>query len=112
MEELIANQEALILLADESVAGADSDASVAVNLLRFSDAIAVNPALNVVIEVFESASSDYLAPLPVTDAVYGPELLSIQMAQIAMRPALAPVFRELLNAGGYRNARATVGGVI
>ena len=100
LEECIANQEALILLADESVAGADSDASVAVNLLRLSDAIAVNPALNVVIEVFESASSDYLAPLPVTDAVFGPELLSIQMAQIAMRPALAPVFRELLNAGG------------
>ena len=100
IEECIANQEALILLADESVAGADSDASVAVNLLRLSDAIAVNPALNVVIEVFESASSDYLAPLPVTDAVFGPELLSIQMAQIAMRPALAPVFRELLNAGG------------
>ena len=24
----------------------------------------------------------------------------MQMAQIAMRPALAPVFRELLNAGG------------
>ena len=100
IEECIANQEALILLADESVAGADSDASVAVNLLRLSDAIALNPALNVVIEVFESASSDYLAPLPVTDAVFGPELLSIQMAQIAMRPALAPVFRELLNAGG------------
>jgi hypothetical protein len=100
IEECIANQEALILLADESVAGADSDASVAVNLLRLSDAIALNPVLNVVIEVFESASSDYLAPLPVTDAVFGPELLSIQMAQIAMRPALAPVFRELLNAGG------------
>ena len=100
IEECIANQEVLILLADESVAGADSDASVAVNLLRLSDAIALNPALNVVIEVFESASSDYLAPLPVTDAVFGPELLSIQMAQIAMRPALAPVFRELLNAGG------------
>ena len=98
--ELIGAQEALVLLADESVAGADSDAGVAVNLLRLSDAIAANTELNVVIEVFESASSDYLAPLPVTDAVYGPELLSIQMAQIAMRPALAPVFRELLNAGG------------
>lgn len=100
LAELVAQQEALILLADESVSGADSDASIAVNLLRLSDAIAANESLNVVIEVFESASSDYLASLPVTDAVFGPELLSIQMAQIAMRPALAPVFRELLNAGG------------
>lgn len=100
MHDLIAGQEALIILADETVCGADSDAAVAVKLLRLADAIAANASLNVVIEVFESASSDYLAPLPVTDAVFGPELLSIQMAQIAMRPTLAPVFRELLNAGG------------
>ena len=96
----ITAQDALIVLADETVSGADSDAGIAVNLLRLGEAIESNPSLSVVIEVFESASSDYLESLPVTDAVFGPELLSMQMAQIAMRPALAPVFRELLNAGG------------
>ena len=100
LQPLIAQQDALIMLADEAVAGADSDAGIAVNLLRLANAIESKPSLSVVIEVFESASGDYLAPLPVTDAVFGPELLSIQMAQIAMRPELAPVFKELLNAGG------------
>lgn len=100
LQPMLLEQDALIMLADETVSGADSDAGIAVNLLRLAEAIEANPSLSVVIEVFESASSDYLASLPVTDAVFGPELLSIQMAQIAMRPALAPVFRELLNAGG------------
>ena len=100
LQPQIAKQDALIVLADEAVSGADSDAGIAVNLLRLGEAIESNPSLSVVIEVFESASSDYLGSLPVTDAVFGPELLSMQMAQIAMRPALAPVFRELLNAGG------------
>ena len=100
LQPQIAKQDALIVLADETVSGADSDAGIAVKLLRLGEAIELNPSLSVVIEVFESASSDYLGSLPVTDAVFGPELLSMQMAQIAMRPALAPVFRELLNAGG------------
>ena len=93
--------DSIVVLADESAGEADADARTLRSVLRLADVRKRHAQrAHTVIELLDGASCDLLADLGVDDVVVSPEVVSAQLAQIARQRILAPIYRELLSAGG------------
>ncbi len=80
---------------------ADADTRTLRVLLRLSDltaALAAQP--HTVVELLDDNNRPLLEGLGVDDIVVSSEVVSAQLAQIARQEVLAPIYRELLSAGG------------
>lgn len=105
----ISTFQSIVVLADQSDeqgkaegnAEEDADTRTLRILLRLSDLRKqVDTHAHIVAELLDENNRDLLAGLGVDDIVVSSEIVSAQLAQIARQEVLAPIYRELLSAGG------------
>ncbi len=93
--------QSIVVLADESVDQGDKDTRTLRILLRLSDLRKdAQSRAHTVVELLDENNHELLSDLGVDDVVVSPEIVSAQLAQIARQQVLAPIYRELLSAGG------------
>jgi len=97
--------QSIVVLADQpddqEDAEEDADTRTLRILLRLSDMRKqVDTHAHTVAELLDENNRDLLAGLGVDDIVVSSEIVSAQLAQIARQEVLAPIYRELLSAGG------------
>ena len=101
----ISTFQSIVVLADQpdeqGNAEEDADTRTLRILLRLSDLRKqVDTHAHIVAELLDENNRDLLAGLGVDDIVVSSEIVSAQLAQIARQEVLAPIYRELLSAGG------------
>jgi hypothetical protein len=101
----ISTFQSIVVLADQpdeqGNAEEDADTRSLRILLRLSDLRKqVDTHAHIVAELLDENNRDLLAGLGVDDIVVSSEIVSAQLAQIARQEVLAPIYRELLSAGG------------
>ena len=103
----VAAFQSIVVLADrtgepgERAGEGDSDTRTLRILLRLSDLRKQSDAgAHTVVELLDENNRDLLEGLGVDDIVVSSEVVSAQLAQIAGQEVLAPIYRELLSAGG------------
>ncbi|HHJ17052.1 MAG TPA: hypothetical protein ENJ80_10175 [Gammaproteobacteria bacterium] len=97
--------QSIVVLADRSgeqgEKEGDADTRTLRILLRLSDLRRQSDArVHTVAELLDENNRDLLEGLGVDDIVVSSEVVSAQLAQIAGQEVLAPIYRELLSAGG------------
>lgn len=97
----ISTFQSIVVLTDSLVKQSDADTYTLRILLRLSDLRKRNKtSAHTVVELLDRNNRILLAGLGVDDIVVGSEVVSAQLAQIARQEVLAPIYRELLSAGG------------
>jgi len=96
----IAGYDSIVTLADESQPGEDPDARTIMTLLLLSDIGRLIEMPHVVTEIYDAANADLLEGTVAGDVILGPEMVSLQIAQISRHQVLGSIYRELLSAGG------------
>jgi len=105
----ISTFQSIVVLADQpddqgvakGNAEEDADTRTLRILLRLSDLRKqLDTHAHTVAELLDENNRDLLAGLGVDDIVVSSEIVSAQLAQIARQEVLAPIYRELLSAGG------------
>ncbi len=93
--------ESVVVLADDSAEEGDADTRSLRILLRLSDLRRHDDwHTHTIVELLDDNNRALLAGLRVDDIIVSPEVVSAQLAQIARQEVLAPIYRELLSAGG------------
>ena len=93
--------QSIVVLADESDEQEDADTRTLRILLRLSDLRKQDESqAHTVAELLDENNRALLTGLGVHDIIVSPEVVSAQLAQIARQEVLAPIYRELLSAGG------------
>jgi len=93
--------QSIVVLADGSDEQGDADTRSLRILLRLSrlrkpDAMHIHT----VVELLDDNNRVLFSGLDVDDIIVSPEIVSAELAQIARQEVLAPIYRELLSAGG------------
>jgi voltage-gated potassium channel Kch len=97
----IASFQSIVVLADESDEDQDADTRSLRILLRLSDLLGrTDTKIHTVVEILDENNRALFSDLGVDDIVVSSEVVAAQLAQIAHRDVLAPIYRELLSAGG------------
>ncbi len=99
----IPSYETVFLLADTSAETADPDAGTILTLLLLEDLRKKRGSVSwprLVAELYDPRNRELLRDTPVDDLIVSPEITSVLITQISELPVLAPVYRELLSAGG------------
>jgi hypothetical protein len=97
----ISGFQSIVVLADESDEQGDADTRTLRILLRLSDLCKQDEShVHTVAELLDDNNRALLTGLGVDDIIVSPEIVSAQLAQIARQEILAPIYRELLSAGG------------
>ncbi len=97
----IAAFESIVVLADQQDVQEETDTRTLRILLRLSDLRSKHETrAHTVAELLDENNRTLLAGLGVDDIVVSSEVVSAQLAQIARQEILAPIYRELLSAGG------------
>ncbi|MEN8800379.1 MAG: hypothetical protein ABF297_00160, partial [Thiogranum sp.] len=97
----LGSYQSVVVLADDWGDSGDVDTRTLRILLRLSDRRKYDKVLaHTVVELMDEANRDLVAGLGVDDIVISPSVVSAQLAQIARRDVLGPIYRELLSAGG------------
>ena len=97
----LSSYQSVVVLADNWGDKGDVDTRTLRILLRLSDQRKYDQVLaHTVVELMDEANRDLVAGLSVDDIVISPSVVSAQLAQIARRDVLGPIYRELLSAGG------------
>lgn len=93
--------QSIVVLADGTDEQGSADTRTLRILLHLSDLRKQHESLaHTVAELLDDNNRDLLAGLDVDDIIVSPEVVSAQLAQIARQEVLAPIYRELLSAGG------------
>ena len=93
--------QSVVVLADQQDEQEDADTRTLRILLRLSDMRSQGAkCAHTVAELLDENNRLLLAGLGVDDIVVSSEVVSAQLAQIARQEILAPIYRELLSAGG------------
>jgi hypothetical protein len=93
--------QSIVVLADESDEQGDADTRTLRILLRLSDLCRQDESrAHTIAELLDDNNRALLTGLGVDDIIVSPEIVSAQLAQIARQEVLAPIYRELLSAGG------------
>jgi hypothetical protein len=97
----IATFQSIVVLADESNKDEDADTRSLRILLRLSDLLdRTGTRTHTVVEILDENNRALFSGLHVDDIVVSSEVVAAQLAQIARQDVLAPIYRELLSAGG------------
>lgn len=97
----IASFQSIVVLADESNQDEDADTRSLRILLRLSDLLErTGTTTYTVVEILDEKNRALFSGLHVDDIVVSSEVVAAQLAQIARHDVLAPIYRELLSAGG------------
>lgn len=97
----IASFQSIVVLADESDKDQDADTRSLRILLRLSDLLdRTDTKIHTVVEILDENNRSLFSGLGVDDIVVSSEVVAAQLAQIARQDVLAPIYRELLSAGG------------
>jgi hypothetical protein len=97
----IASFQSIVVLADESNKDEDADTRSLRILLRLSDLRdRTGIGTHTVVEILDENNRALFSDLGVDDIVVSSEVVAAQLAQIARQDVLAPIYRELLSAGG------------
>jgi len=106
----IASFQSIVVLADESDQDQDADTRSLRILLRLSDLLDRSATkIHTVVEILDENNRTLFSGLDVDDIVVSSEVVAAQLAQIAHRDVLAPIYRELLSAGGVEISLRPVG---
>jgi len=93
--------QSIVVLADESDEQGDADTRSLRILLRLSHLRKYKDTrTHTVVELLDDNNRALFAGLGVDDIIVSPEIVSAELAQIARQEILAPIYRELLSAGG------------
>ncbi len=93
--------QSIVVLADQQDEQEDADTRTLRILLRLSDLRSKHETrAHTVAELLDENNRLVLSGLGVDDIVVSSEVVSAQLAQIARQEILAPIYRELLSAGG------------
>ncbi|HED18686.1 MAG TPA: hypothetical protein ENI74_04185 [Gammaproteobacteria bacterium] len=93
--------QSIVVLADQTDDQVDADTRTLRILLRLSDLLkSLETQPHTVAELLDENNRALFAGLGVDDIVVSSEVVSAQLAQIARQEVLAPIYRELLSAGG------------
>jgi len=93
--------QSIVVLADGTDEQGGADTRTLQILLRLSDLRKQHESLaHTVVELLDDNNRALLTGLDVDDIIVSPEVVSAQLAQIAGQEVLAPIYRELLSAGG------------
>ena len=93
--------QSIIVLADGTDEQGGADTRTLRILLRLSDLRKLHESrAHTVVELLDNNNRALLTGLDVDDIIVSPEVVSAQLAQIAGQEVLAPIYRELLSAGG------------
>ena len=102
--------QSIVVLADESDKDEDADTRSLRILLRLSDLLdRTGTKIHTVVEILDENNRALFSGLHVDDIVVSSEVVAAQLAQIARHDALAPIYRELLSAGGVEISLRPVG---
>ncbi len=97
----ITSYQSIVVLADESNRDEDADTRSLRILLRLSDLRNhTGIRTHTVVEILDENNRALFSGLDVDDIVVSSEVVAAQLAQIARQDVLAPIYRELLSAGG------------
>jgi hypothetical protein len=106
----IASFQSIVVLADESDKDQDADTHSLRILLRLSDLLdRSDTKIHTVVEILDENNRALFSDLDVDDIVVSSEVVAAQLSQIAHREVLAPIYRELLSAGGVEISLRPVG---
>ena len=114
----IASFQSIVVLADQTNNRTnnqtddqvDADTRTLRILLRLSDLLkSLETQPHTVVELLDENNRALLTGLGVDDIVVSSEVVSAQLAQIAQQEVLAPIYRELLSAGGVEISLRPVG---
>ena len=93
--------QSIVMLADGTDEQGGADTRTLRILLRLSDLRKQHESrAHTVVELLDNNNRALLTGLDVDDIIVSPEVVSAQLAQIAGQEVLAPIYRELLSAGG------------
>ncbi len=93
--------QSIVVLADGTDEQGGADTRTLRILLRLSDLRKQYESFaHTVVELLDDNNRALLTGLNVDDIIVSPEVVSAQLAQIAGQEVLAPIYRELLSAGG------------
>ena len=93
--------QSIVVLADGTDEQGGADTRTLRILLRLSDLRKQHESrAHTVVELLDNNNRALLTGLDVDDIIVSPEVVSAQLAQIAGQEVLAPIYRELLSAGG------------
>ena len=93
--------QSIVVLADKSDEQGDADTRSLRILLRLSRLRKhTNTHTHIVVELLDDNNRALFTGLGVDDIIVSPETVSAELAQIARQEVLAPIYRELLSAGG------------
>ena len=102
--------QSIVVLADESKKDEDADTRSLRILLRLSDLRKRSDSqIHTVVEILNENNRALFSELDVDDIVVNAEVVAAQLAQIARHDVLAPIYRELLSAGGVEISLRPVG---
>ena len=97
----LSGYQSIVVLADATDEQGDADTRTLRILLRLSDLRKKHQnRAHTVAELLDENNRALLTGLGVDDIIVSPEIVSAQLAQIARQEVLAPIYRELLSAGG------------
>jgi hypothetical protein len=106
----VSTYQSIVVLADGSDEQVDADTRSLRVLLRLSDLRTKHESYaHTVVELLDENNSALLVGLGVDDIIVSPEVVSAQLAQIARQEVLAPIYRELLSAGGVEISLRSAG---
>lgn len=95
--------ECLVTLADRSWGKDDPDSRTIITLLLLTDIFKdarTERLPHVVTELLDTRNRELLKDTIASDIIVTPEMISLQLTQIARNPVLGSIYRELLSAGG------------
>jgi len=102
--------QSIIVLADGTDEQGGADTRTLRILLRLSELRKQHESLaHTVVELLDDNNRALLTGLNVDDIIVSPEVVSAQLAQIAGQEVLAPIYRELLSAGGVEISMRSAG---
>jgi len=97
----MASFQSIVVLADQTDDQVDADTRTLRVLLRLSDLLkSLKTQPHTVVELLDENNRALLEGLGADDIIVSSEVVSAQLAQIARQEVLAPIYRELLSAGG------------
>ncbi len=97
----ISSFQSIVVLADQTDDKVDADTRTLRVLLRLSEILKpLETQPHTLAELLDENNRALLVGLSVDDIVVSPEVVSAQLAQISQQEVLAPIYRELLSAGG------------
>jgi hypothetical protein len=106
----VSTYQSIVVLADGSDEQVDADTRSLRVLLRLSDLRTKHESYaHTVVELLDENNGALLVGLGVDDIIVSPEVVSAQLAQIARQEVLAPIYRELLSAGGVEISLRSAG---